>query len=142
MNVLRFFFGCIYIIGGIANIVVTMVRPSTYMDFADTAFIPFYKHFLIEYFYYNIPAFTIPAAFYQITIGLLIICKDMFVKIGLVGAVIFSLLIIPLGQEQLPNIIFVAFMIYLLRKNYHYSFIDLIRHSIGINSGQTYHSEN
>lgn len=59
--------------------------------------------------------------------GLLLLGKHKSVKIGLIGASLFLVFITPFGVIQIPWLGIAAVQLYLLRKDFNLSFIDLIR---------------
>lgn len=117
-NVLRGIFGCIYITGGIANLIVSFINVEIYRSWKDSALITPYKWFMTNIPTTLLAVVIICVAISQITIGLLILYKDVFVKLGLIGAMAFHIVIIPWGLWNLPNILFLIPLYILLKKDY------------------------
>jgi hypothetical protein len=75
----------------------------------------------------NPPLFILPAAACQIVVGLLILSKGRYVKMGLVGGIIFTLAITPLGIEELPNLVLALAQVFLLTKEFDTTFLEILR---------------
>ena len=57
---------------------------------------------------------------------MLILNRKNYVKIGLVAGIIFNIAIIPLGVEEMPNWIWALAQVYLLRKEFDKTFVEIL----------------
>ena len=73
-----------------------------YIELGRNVLIPLYRA-LFQVIALNPPLLILPVAACQIAIGVLILNKRRYVKVGLVGGIIFTLAITPLGIEESPN---------------------------------------
>ncbi len=126
-NAGRIFLGLFFLATAIGvNIVLALTNPQSYVDMGKNAFIPFYREFFLNIVALNPALFILLAAVYQIAIGLLILDKKNKVKIGLVGGIIFTVMIIPLGIEELPNPILALAQAYLFTKDFDKTFLEIL----------------
>ena len=126
-NAGRIFLGLFFLAMAIGvNIVLALTNPQSYVDMGKNAFIPFYREFFLNIVVPNPALFILLAAVYQIAIGLLILDKKNKVKIGLVGGIIFTMMIIPLGLEELPNPILALTQAYLFTKDFDKTFLEIL----------------
>ena len=58
--------------------------------------------------------------------GLLILNKHKYVKYGLIGTTIFLILLTPFGYIQIPWLGIAAIQLYLLKKDFDKTFIEII----------------
>jgi len=127
-NASRIFLGFFFLIMAICvNIVTVLVSPQSYIEMGKNALIPFYRWIFVNIITLNPALFVLPIAAFQITIALMMLNKKNYVKIGLVGGILFLVAIAPLGIESLPNILFAASLGLLLRKNFNTTFLENIR---------------
>lgn len=119
-NAARIFVGIFFIVMAVAvNVVLSAVAPDQFVKLGtDAPLIPFYA-----WFFQNIVApapqlIGILAAAGEITLGLLMLSGGRRVKLGLLGAIFFLIVITPLGIWTLPNPVFAAGLAWLLRKEY------------------------
>lgn len=124
----RIFAGVFFIIMAVGvNIVLTIAAPDQFMRLADAPVVPFYAWFFENLVAPAPQVLGILAAAGEIAIGLLILSGGKRSKIGLVGAVIFLLVVTPLGIWTLPNPVFAAGLAWLLKKEYPRSMAHLLR---------------
>lgn len=79
----------------------------------------------------NPALFVLPVAAYQIIIALMMLNKKKYVKIGLIGGIIFLVLVAPLGIESVPNVVLAAALCLLLRREFDTSFLEIVREKFG-----------
>jgi len=91
------------------------------------ALIPFYSWVFLNIIILNPALFVLPIAAFQITIALMILNKKKYVKMGLIGGIIFLVAIAPLRVETLPNLILSAAIGLLLRREFNTTFLESIR---------------
>lgn len=116
----RVFVGIFFIIMAIGvNVVLSIAAPDQFVKLGtDTALIPFYA-WVFQTFVAPAPqAAGILAATGETAVGLLILSGGRRARLGLLGAIIFLIIITPLGIWTLPNPIFAAGLVLLLRQDY------------------------
>ena len=116
----RGFVGVFFILMAIGvNAVLSFVAPDQFVKLGtDNALIPFYA-WAFQSFVAPAPQLVgMLAAAGETAIGLLILSGGSRTKLGLLGAIIFLIAITPLGIWTLPNPIFAAGLVRLLRKEY------------------------
>ena len=101
-NFLRLFFGLFFLAGAVLNTYLTITNPDGYKNGGSTAWPDFLQHFWTSVVATHMLLFLILFILIEITLGLLILNKDRWVKIGLAGAILFSagLLFIGLGYAR------------------------------------------
>lgn len=70
---------------------------------------------------------VLPIAAFQIAMALLILSKQRYVKVGLMGTMVFVIAITPLGTIQLPWLGMVLAQGYLLTKEFDTTFLEIVR---------------
>ncbi|MCL2679528.1 MAG: hypothetical protein FWF18_04520 [Dehalococcoidia bacterium] len=134
-NIMRLFWGCIFIAGVIINGIFGVADPEGYHLGGRYAWPDFLRNFWTDAVIPHMVWFIILFAAIELILGFLVLNKGRLVKIGLVGAFVFGigLLMLGLGAERgdwlarIPNIVFVAMMIYCLLFNYDKTLIETIR---------------
>ena len=134
-NVLRLFWGCVFLAGVVINIVIGISNPSTY----DNGGLHAWPDLLLNFWNNTIVAhmiwFIVLFAVIEVVLGLLILNKGRAAKLGLICASVFGigLLMLGLGAERtdflarIPNLLFEAMIIYCLFFDYDKTFIQTIR---------------
>ena len=127
-NAGRIFLGFFFLAMAIGvNIITVLVAPQSYVEMGKNALIPFYRWVFLNIIALNPPLFVLPIAVFQIAVALMILSKKIYVKIGLVGGIIFLLGITPLGIESLPNPVLALALALLLRKEFDMTFLEILR---------------
>jgi len=128
-NIVRIIFGFVLLAGAAANAYLTLTQPEVYVTFADTALIPLYRNLwqtlVVPYLRFWLALVIV----LELTLAVLILSKGKWVKVGLVSAIIFFLLLVPFWWEggAIINIVFALILALPLRYNYHSSIIDLLK---------------
>ncbi|UKA67731.1 hypothetical protein LFT44_04765 [Arthrobacter sp. FW306-05-C] len=125
----RVFVGAFFILMAIGvNIVLSFAAPDQFVKLGtDNALIPFYA-WVFQTFVAPAPQIVgILAAAGETAIELLILSGGRRARLGLVGAIIFLIVITPLGVWTLPNPIFAAGLVRLLREEYPRNLLRLRR---------------
>jgi hypothetical protein len=128
-NIGRSIFGLILIAGAVTNGFLGLTQPEMYVPFADMSIIPLYQSLwrsvVVPYLRFWLPLTVV----FELTMGILILSKRLWVKVGMVGAILFFLLLVPSWWEggAIINIVFAAILVLLLRYDYDASIIDLVR---------------
>ena len=123
MNIARFIFGIIYLLGAIANITLVTINGSqSYIKFADATFFPWYSEAWMAVAAPNITLIVILLIAFEISLGLLFILKKKYLKIALILGTLFCLASMPTMIEaiytNLPLALIQAFLLWKeLRRN-------------------------
>ncbi|HNW69617.1 MAG TPA: hypothetical protein PKI01_04385 [Bacteroidales bacterium] len=127
-NAGRIFLGIFYLIMAIGiNLVNAFIDPQSTVQMGENSLIGFYRTIFTEIVSKAPVVFIILIALFEITMGLLILNKHKKVKFGLIGTTVFLILITPFGYIQLPWLGLAAIQLYLLRKDYDKTLIEIIR---------------
>jgi len=115
MNVARFIFGTVYLLGAIANITLVTINGSqSYIGFADATFFPWYREAWMAVAAPNITLIVILLIAFEISLGLLFIIKRKYLKIALILGTLFCLASMPTMVQaiytNLPLALIQAFM--------------------------------
>ena len=108
------------------NLINAVKNPISTVLMGADSFLPFYRTFFSEVVSAAPALFIILVAVFQITMGLLILSKNNNVKAGLTGTSFFLVCITPFGVIQIPWLGIAAVQIYLLRKEFDKSFLEII----------------
>ena len=123
----RIFVGIFFLIMAIGvNVVMVFVDPNSYIGLGADSFIPLYRWVFINLVALAPPLFVLPVAAFEIAIALLMLSKGRYVKWGLIGGIIFLIAITPLGIWTLGNPIMALALAYLLTKEYHRDFLEML----------------
>lgn len=140
---IRFFVAIWYLLGWVSHVYLGIFQPAIYQGFGDTALIPAFTVFWHDIVMPNITFFALLLAVYEITVGLLLINKGKWVKIGLVLSMLFNLFLVQMGlaiqspdpwqsflMNRLPNIIFILLQLPLLQDWNNETFLEIIRNRL------------
>jgi hypothetical protein len=138
-NAARIFVGVFFIIMAVGvNVVLSIVAPEQFVKLGtDTPLIPFYG-----WFFQNIVALApqligILAAAGETALGLLILSGGRQAKLGLLGAIIFLIVITPLGIWTLPNPVLAVGLARLLTKEHPRNMLHILRSPRGGTATET-----
>jgi hypothetical protein len=134
-NFLRLFWGCVFMAGVVINIAIGVTDPTVYNKGGLHAWPDFLQNFWASTVMPNMIWFIILFAVIELFLGLLILNKGKWAKLGLVGGALFGVGLLVLGLRakrgdwlaRIPNLAFEAMMIYCLFFNYEKTFIETIR---------------
>ncbi|MGE5382034.1 MAG: hypothetical protein ACM3PX_01255 [Omnitrophica WOR_2 bacterium] len=130
-NIGRIFLGIFYLIMAIGiNMVNAITDPHSTVQMGEASLLDFYKTIFSEVIAKAPVLYILLIALFQITMGLLILNKHRNVKLGLIGTTIFLILITPFGYIQIPWLGIAAVQLYLLRKDFDKTLIEIITDSI------------
>ncbi|MDR7328342.1 hypothetical protein [Corynebacterium guangdongense] len=117
-NAARVFIGLFFIVMAVAvNWVLAMTKPHLFVGLgADASLLPLYEWFFTDIIARAPQAVGILAGTGEIVLGVLMLAKGRWAALGLLGGIVFLLLITPLGIWTLPNPIMVLGLVYLLTK--------------------------
>jgi hypothetical protein len=108
----------------------TFSNPKAYVDYAEGALIPFYRDLAVSVVSISPVIFGLLLMTFEITVGLLILYKQKFVKIGLVGTILFLIGIAPLSWLQIPWLGLIVGNVYLLTREFDVTFWDMARSKV------------
>jgi hypothetical protein len=109
------------------NIYTTFTNPRSYIAWADTALLPLYREIILRVVAPNPALLVLPVAAYEIAVAVALFWKRRAVKLGLAGAMLFLVGIMPLGWEEVANVVLIAGLALLLRHDYPQSIPALVR---------------
>lgn len=126
-NAARIFVGSFFLVMAVAvNAVVTAMAPERFVKLgADAPLVPLYGWFFRTVVAAAPLAVGVAAAAGEIAIGLLILSRGRRVKLGLVCAIVFLLVITPLGIWTLPNPVLAGGLALLLQRDFPSSVLRL-----------------
>jgi hypothetical protein len=124
----RIFMGIFFLVMAIGvNVVLVLVAPNLFVALGtNDAIIPLYRWFFENVVALAPPLFGLLAAAYEITIALMMLSKDKYVKWGLIGGIVFLIGITPLGVWTLANPILALTLAYLLAREYDRSLLEML----------------
>jgi len=117
MNIARFIFGTIYLLGAIANITLATINGSqSYIGFADASFFPWYREAWMAVAASNITLIVVLLIAFEILLGLLFIIRRKYLKIALILGILFCLASMPTMVQaiytNLPPALIQAFLLW------------------------------
>lgn len=126
-NAGRIFLGFFFLLMAIGvNGSFTFANPQAYMEYASGALIPFYRDIALTVVEFNVLLFGSLLILFEIIMGLLLLHKGIYVKIGLVGTMVFLVGIAPLSTMQFPWLGLIIGEVYLLTKDFETSFLETV----------------
>jgi hypothetical protein len=126
-NIGRIFLGFFYLVMALGvNTVLAFTNPQSIVQMGEGSLIELYRIFFSKVVALAPIPFILFIAIFEITMGLLILNKHQKAKLGLIGTTIFLCLITPFGYIQLPWLGIALIQLYLLRKDFDKTFIEII----------------
>ena len=139
-NFLRSFIAIWFLFGWMIHVYLAITSPQIYQVFGSTGIIPGYEQFWTNWIMPNITFWALLLAAFELCVGLMIIYKDKWVKIGLGFSIAFNLFLIQMGlgsqtdtfwsdflSNRLPNLIMIMLQLPLLWGVYTHSIIESIK---------------
>jgi hypothetical protein len=108
------------------NLVNAITNPQTTVQMGEASLFEFYRTIFSNIVSKAPVFFILVIALFQISMGVLILNKHKKVKIGLIGTSIFLFLITPFGYIQIPWLGIAAIQLYMLRKDFDKTFVEII----------------
>lgn len=137
---IRIFISLWYLLGWISHVYLGLFSSQMYAAFGSTAHIPAYTGFWHSFVMPNITLFALLLAAFEIGVGLLLVSKGKWVKLGLALSILFNLFLVQMGLSyqtasplqdfainRFPNIIFILLQIPLFWGRYDRSIPEIIR---------------
>lgn len=124
----RVFMGIFFLVMALGvNGSFTFSNPKAYVDYAQGALLPFYRDLAVSVVTISPVIFGLLLMAFEITMGLLILSKQEFVKIGLIGTSLFLIGITPLSWVQIPWLGLIIGNGYLLTREFDVTFWDMVK---------------
>jgi chromate transport protein ChrA len=120
LDIAKTIFGIIYLLGALINLMLALINPQIYREFASLSIMPLYKTLWKSMVIPHLRIWLILVVVFEITIGSFILSKRNLANVGLMGGIIFNLFLIPFWWSgfALINVLFVLIQILLLRGKY------------------------
>jgi hypothetical protein len=96
-EVARLLYVLLFLWAGCWNTYLANAHPEDYLTYAPLAYSASYRNFILGYFASHVTAIVGAIAIGQLSIAVLIATRGAGVQIGLAGAIVFLLAIVPLG---------------------------------------------
>ena len=127
-NAGRIFLGLFFLVMAIGvNVVMVLTNPQSYVEYGSGALIPLYRELTLNIIALSPALFGLLLAVFEIAMGLLILSKQGYVKIGLIGTIIFVVALTPVSVIQFPWLGLVVGQAYLLTKEFDTTFLEVLR---------------
>lgn len=96
-RVARYLFALIFAVAAVVNAKTANITPELYLEYADLAFLDWYRQFITGWFAANICWVVTCIAAGQFIIAILLLLKPTLRRLGIIGAILFLTGIAPLG---------------------------------------------
>jgi uncharacterized membrane protein YphA (DoxX/SURF4 family) len=117
-RIARLMFFLLFAWAGWTNWTTALRNPQFYIEYADLSFWDVYKQFIRGWFSIHVTQVVSFIAICQALIAVSMLLKGWFLKIGVVGAIVFLLAIAPLGVgSAFPFSITASIALYLILRN-------------------------
>ncbi|MFQ5448254.1 MAG: hypothetical protein ACE5FF_15115 [Saprospiraceae bacterium] len=90
-------FGIIFLLAGLINATLAILKPSFYLEYGKFSFLSVYEEFIYGYFARSITLFVLIIAVCQLGIAGGMLGRGRFLVPAILGAMAFLLAIVPLG---------------------------------------------
>lgn len=141
--IVRTFFALWYLIGWVVHVYLGIWSPEAYNGFGNSALFPALQSIWFNLVIPNIRIFALLLAVIEIIIGLLLLYKGKWVKVGVAFSLLFNLFLVVLGltvsaeaafsdfvRNRLPNLVFMAGQLPLLWMQFDRSIPEVIREKL------------
>ena len=102
----------------LVNVSLAVRDPQSFVSFADGAHFAPYREVALRVVAPAPAIFGLVVAAYELALALLMLLRGSAVRIGLAGAALFLIGIVPLGLEEAPNVILAGGLAYLLTRTF------------------------
>jgi hypothetical protein len=127
-NAARIGLGIFFLLMAIGvNGTITFLNPQLYVTYGQEALLSSYRDLCSDIIVLNPVVFGLLLILFEISIGLLMLYKGIYVKVGLAGAILFLIAISPVSLIQIPWLGLIIPTTYLLTKNFETTFWDALR---------------
>ena len=130
----------VYLLGWLSHVYLGLNSPEVYRAFGQTALIPAFSSFWYDVVMPRMAAFALALAAFELVVGVLLIGKGKWVKIGLALSITFNLFLVQLGLaypapdgrsdflvNRLPSLVVIALQIPLFWGQYTSSLPAVVR---------------
>ncbi len=127
-NAGRIFLGLFFLVMAIGvNGSFTFTNPQGYVEYASGALIPLYRDIAPTVVNLNPVLFGLLLMTFEIVMSFLLLYKQRYVRIGLIGTIVFLIGIAPLSFIQIPWLGLIIGEAYLLTQEFDSTFLDVIK---------------
>jgi hypothetical protein len=127
-NTARIGYALLFVLVGCGiNYTVSFVYPDNMQAWSEVALLPFYRNIMGTWLAPLGGFFFFATATYQLAVALLLLSRGKWVKLGVVGGMLFFLSITPIMVMTFPSIIGAAGLAFLLTRAYDHSGFDMLR---------------
>ena len=140
-NVARFFFALWYLLGSLVHTTFGLLNRQIYEVFGRTALFSAFRQLWTSVVLPHITLFALLLAAFEVTVGILLLSRGRYVKIGLMASVLFNLFLVQLGLgypgiqgsardfllNRLPNLLFALLQCPLFLVHFDRSVPELLR---------------
>lgn len=126
-NAGRIFLGFFFVAMGVGvNVAFLLTQPSFVADYGREAWLPLYRTLTETIIAPRPRIFGILLILFEIAMGLLLLSRGAWVKVGLIGTMIFVLALVPIYVTQIVWAVSMAANVYLLTKNFDTGLVKMI----------------
>ncbi|WP_318508975.1 hypothetical protein [Bacillus sp. T3] len=116
---LRMVWGFFFLGSSVFNLTYTLSQPEFYQQFAEMALFKIYSDMIETIVVPYAEWFTIMLVIFELTVGILVLSKNIYAQIGLYASLLFTVALIPvIPPYTFVNFVVALIPIYLLRKSY------------------------
>lgn len=124
----RLFVGVLFgVMGLVVHGLLVITNPEGYVRFAEHAPLLFYRQIGLFLTEPNPRAFGIVMLILELTLAALILSRGHWVKVGILGTILFLVGISPLGFDVMPNLLLAAALVYLLTQDFPRDALTMLR---------------
>lgn len=125
----RCIFAAIFLVDAVANALIIIFNPGIYRTLADVAIVDFYRDAWMAVVLPNVQLVIGLVVVFELALAVLLILKGAAVRIGLVAAAAFTLMLVPLwwGGAALLILLFAVLLALLAFAEYPRSVAELLR---------------
>jgi len=126
-NAGRIFLGFFFVAMGVGvNVAFLLTQPSFVADYGREAWLPLYRTLTETIIAPRPRIFGILLILFEVAMGLLLLSRGAWVKVGLIGTMIFVLALVPIYVTQIVWAVSMAANVYLLTKNFDTGLVKMI----------------
>ena len=113
------FFGWMYLVTSLINLYLGIFNSEMLLGLKETALIGLYRGIIIHSSTFMMSIFLLIFSVYQLLLSYLILNKrDYFRIVGILGGLLFHIMILPWGWWSMFNLIFIIGLAYTLKKEF------------------------
>lgn len=101
-------FGLLYLAAAIGNLVMAFTDPEVYRTFTEKTYLPFYETLWKRFVDPHLATWIVVLAALEFVLAGLLLTRRAYVRVGLAGGIIFTLLLVPSNPFTLLNLILVG----------------------------------